>query len=316
MCGTQTLTHLFPLPFIPVNSGGSVIPWHSSLAIGLLTSGSVLAVAFLFIEWKLARLPMMPLHLFSSLSKATLFGQNFLFGFVWQADLYFLPIYYQDVCGYTPIKSAYLSLPLLLAQSLAGVLSGPTMTLTARYMPTLWIGFILWTLGAGLKLLFTRSTSVPVYVVVALIEGAGVGFVFQPSLVALQALSTKAELAVTTSTRNWVRALGSAVGVAASTAVQFAIMSRSLPAGLPSSVASAVRDGTWKAGDSPRWDDAIIDAKMKGIHSVFIVFVPLIGFCLLGCIWIRDIVLKGDNDNEGEKTNGRLISKLWALKRS
>lgn len=47
-------------------------------------------------------------------------------------------------------------------------------------MPVLWTGFVLWTVGAGLKLLFSRSTSIAVYVIATLIEGAGVGLVFQP----------------------------------------------------------------------------------------------------------------------------------------
>lgn len=38
----------------------------------------------------------------------------------------------------------------------------------------------LWVLGAGLKVLFSRSTPVSVYVVVLMIEGIGIGFVLQP----------------------------------------------------------------------------------------------------------------------------------------
>ncbi|OAL24983.1 hypothetical protein AYO20_10586 [Fonsecaea nubica] len=299
---------------IPVNSGGSVFPWHSSLVIALLTVGSVLTVSFCLVEWKLARLPMMPLRLYSSLSRSTLFAQNFLFGFVWQADLYFLPIYYQDVRGFAPLKSAYLTLPLLLAQSLGGVLSAPAMTFTARYMPVLWLGFVLWTIGAGLKLLFSRTTGIGVYVVAALVEGAGVGFVFQPSLVALQALSTRPDVAVTTSTRNWVRALGSAVGVAVSTAIQYSVTISSLPADLPTDVSSAVKAGTWMVdGPTPAWDNAVLVAKMRGINRVFITFLPLIGLCLLGCLWIRDIPLRGDDDEDKQTNQKRLISRYSKL---
>jgi hypothetical protein len=123
---------------------------------------------------------MMPLHMFTSASTAIIFTQNLLFGFVWQSDLYFLPIYYQEVRGYSPVRSAVLLLPLLLLQSVAGVLSGPIMSRLARYRPVLYLGFVLWTIGAGLKVLFSRSTPAGVYVAALLIEGAGVGFVFQP----------------------------------------------------------------------------------------------------------------------------------------
>ncbi|KAL1962693.1 hypothetical protein VTN77DRAFT_9237 [Rasamsonia byssochlamydoides] len=284
---------------ISVNSGGSVWPWDSALVISLLAIGSVFFIGFLVIEWKVARLQMLPLRLFASLSRSTLFVQNFLFGFVWQADLYFLPTYYQDVRGYSPMRSALLSLPLLLMQSIGGVCSGPMMSFLTRYLPALWLGFILWTIGAGLKTLFSRTSPIALYVVAVMVEGLGVGFVFQPALVALQALSNRPDMAVTTSARNWMRALGSAVGVAVSTAVQYGVMKASLPADLPASIRTQVLDGSWKVGQGQGvWDATIIDAKMKGMHAVFVMFVPLMGACLLGCLLIRDERLLGDNEKK------------------
>lgn len=38
----------------------------------------------------------------------------------------------------------------------------------------------LWAVGAGMKLLFSRSTPVGLYVVTLVIEGTGIGFVLQP----------------------------------------------------------------------------------------------------------------------------------------
>lgn len=146
----------------------------------MLVIGSTSLILFLGTEWKIAKLPMMPLHMFSKRSTALLFVQNLLFGYVWQSDIYFLPIYFQDVRGYSPIHSATLILPLLLAQSVTGVLSGPMMSRLGRYLPVLYLGFMLWVIGAGLKILFSRSTSVGIYIAALIIEGAGVGFVFQP----------------------------------------------------------------------------------------------------------------------------------------
>lgn len=47
-------------------------------------------------------------------------------------------------------------------------------------MPILRAGFAIWTIGAGLKLLFNEHTHVAVYVVVLAVEGAGIGWVHQP----------------------------------------------------------------------------------------------------------------------------------------
>ncbi|RFU23870.1 hypothetical protein B7463_g12468, partial [Scytalidium lignicola] len=291
--GSSVVAMLFIL--IPVNSGGSIWAWSSPTVISLLVIGSLSLAIFLGAEWKFARLPMMPLRLFTSRSQAIVFLQNFLFGFVWQADLYFLPIYYQDVRGYKPVQSAYLVLPLLLLQSVTGVLSGPAMSWMARFRPVLYVGFVFWVIGAGLKVLFSRTTPTGVYIAALLIEGAGVGLVFQPSLVALQALSKPEDRAVVTSTRNMLRAVGAAVGVAVSTAIQYGVMEANLPAALPLELRAQVLDGEWQIGDSSAiWTESILNAKMRGIRVVFITFVPLIGLCLFGCLLVKDKILSGD----------------------
>lgn len=73
-------------------------------------------------------------------------------------------------------------------------------------------------------------------------------------------------------------------------------MKANLPALLPQALRAQILDGTWtmESSGSLPWNDGIIDAKMKGTHVVFITFVPLIGACLLGCMLIKDTVLKGD----------------------
>lgn len=43
-------------------------------------------------------------------------------------------------------------------------------------------GIALWLLGAGLKMLFRQNTSVGVYLGALLVEGWGIGCVFQPGI--------------------------------------------------------------------------------------------------------------------------------------
>lgn len=126
---------------------------------------------------------------------------------------------------------------------------------------------------------------------------------------ALQALSKSEDRAVATSTRNMMRALGSVVGVALSTAVQFAVMKSALPMKLPSTVREQVIDGSWQIGESgsEAWESDILDAKMKGIHAVFTILVPMMGICLIGCFFIPDTMLRGDERDsrtrEGTQTS-------------
>lgn len=116
------------------------------------------------------------------------------------------------------------------------------------------------------------------------------------ALVALQALAKPQDRAVVTSTRNMLRAVGSAVGVAVSTAINYRVLQTSLPADLPLNLRTQVLDGDWNLEESgsSEWTSGILDAKMRAIHVVFITFLPLVGLCLAGCLFIKDKILTGD----------------------
>jgi MFS family permease len=52
---------------IPISGGGAYFPWNSALVISFLSIGVASFISFLLVEWKVARLPMMPRKLqFSS----------------------------------------------------------------------------------------------------------------------------------------------------------------------------------------------------------------------------------------------------------
>ncbi|KAI6773901.1 hypothetical protein HG531_000750 [Fusarium graminearum] len=196
---------------------------------------------------------------------------------------------------------------IVLVIGLAGAASGPVMAHYARYMPILRCGLAVWTLGAGLKLLFGQNTHISIYVVVLAIEGAGVGWVHQPGLVALQANSTDEDRAVATGTRNVFRSLGGVVGIAVSTATYYAVLSKALGEAVPDWVRDAVLDGTWRIGDpgTSEYESDILDARMEGFRAVFIMSVPLMALCLIASLLVADIILKDDNDNVSEDARSR-----------
>jgi hypothetical protein len=111
-------------------------PWNSAMVISMLCIGAVSWFLFFFIQKRLARLPIIPLQLFTRRSTLILLLQAPCYDFVWQVDLYFLPLYFQDVRGYTPLQAATLLLPLLVTLGVAGAVSGPMMTKFARYVLT------------------------------------------------------------------------------------------------------------------------------------------------------------------------------------
>ncbi|KAL4965190.1 major facilitator superfamily domain-containing protein [Aspergillus stella-maris] len=280
---------------IPISGGGSYFEWDSPMVISMFVIGGLSLVAFFFIEWKVAMLPMLPIEFFKNKVIVALFLQSFLLGAVYQANLYYLPLYYQNARGWSPIVSAALTAPLVACQSVSSVLSGQYISRYKRYGEVIWFGFGCWTLGAGLTLLFNTTTHPAAIAVIVAITGLGVGCTFQPTLVAFQAHCTKRHRAVVISDRNFFRCLGGACGLAISGAVLQATLRSHLPSGY-----EYISDSTYSmpSQDSVPADvwSGIVNAYTQASHSVFILQLPLIGCAFLACLLIRDHGLERPKD--------------------
>jgi hypothetical protein len=228
--------------------------------------------------------------------------QSFLLGAVYQSMVYYIPLYLQNAHQYSAIISAAIYASLAGIQAVMSALSGLCITRFKNYGQVIRFGFAMWTLyvtfalsmkmttnlqmcsGAGLMLIFKRDTNPGILVIILLIAGVGVGCVFQPMLVALQAHSTKARRAVIISNRNFNRSAGGACGLAISAAVLQARLRSTLPAQY-----SDLADSPYSLQDlKVSVPGSVLDAYMSASHLVFIVQVPLIGVCFLGSLFVKD----------------------------
>jgi MFS family permease len=189
-CGTILL-------LIPISGLGTQFKISDPMVIAMLTLGASLLSLFLLVEWKFAKLPMfpcmlrskialiisnqLPVRLFNNPALAAMLTQNFLIGIVFYSLLYYLPIYYQSVRQMSLITSAALLIPLVIPQAIASALSGLYISKTGRYGEVIWLGYICWTVSTGLHCLFDRDFNIAGIIVILIVEGVGVGLVFQPS---------------------------------------------------------------------------------------------------------------------------------------
>ncbi|KAL4905933.1 hypothetical protein BDW74DRAFT_167572 [Aspergillus multicolor] len=272
---------------IPISGGGAYFAWDSTMVIAMLVLGCVSMVVFVVVEWRVASLPVLPLVFFRSKIICALFLQTFLLGMVYQSYLFYLPLYYQNAREWSPIVSAGLIAPMVGCQSISSITSGQYISRMKRYREVIWLGFGLWTLGAGLTLLFSDQTSKATIGIIMAIIGLGVGLTFQPALIALQANTTKAQRAVVISDRNYFRCLGAACGLAVSAALLQASLRANLPAGYEylahSTYAVPRRDDVGVAD----WE-GISRAYLKASRAVFVLQVPLIGVALGACVFFRE----------------------------
>ncbi|OLN87473.1 putative transporter C3H1.06c 5 [Colletotrichum chlorophyti] len=287
------------LVLIPISGGGAYFPWNSAMVISMLTIGGLALVSFVIVEWKFAKLPMMPVSIFKNKVIVVLLTQSFLFGAVYQSYLYYVPLYLQNAHQFSVIQSAAIYISLVVCQSLFSILSGQYISRVKRYGEVIWAGFGLWTLGAGLTLIYERDTRPGIIVIPLLIIGIGVGFIFQPTLVAMQAHSIKSRRAVITSNRNFFRCAGGACGLAVSAAVLQATLRANLPPEF-----GDLSNSTYSIPQLDEQDmSRVLDAYMAASRAVFILQIPLIGLCFLGCFFIKDRGLTPIDDEKNSATS-------------
>ena len=296
--GLTTGTAAVILLLIPISDGGHAgTPWDSPIVIAMFTVGGVCLIAFILIEWKWAELPMMPLDMFKRASVAAMLAQTFLFGTAYFSYLYFMPLYFQNVRGKSPLLAAVLQLPLVVTQSTFSTAGGYYISRMNRYGEIIWIGFGMWTLGAGLLVQCDETIGFGLISFFLVVMGIGTGFVFQPTLVALQAHCPKAQRAVVTSNRNFLRSSGGAVGLAVSSAVLANVLKASLPPRLV-----GVANSTFATPDLSMYTPAdriiIRQAYAAASRAVFIWCVPLAATALLLCFFIKDEGLQRKEETE------------------
>ena len=275
------------LLLIPISGGGTYFQWDSALVIGMLTAGGIMILVFILVEWKVAKLPMMPVYLWKNTVVAALLVQSFIMGIPFYAYIWFAPLYFQNVKGMSPLMSAVHTIPLVAPQAVFSTCAGRYISVYKRYGEVLWAGFALFTLGAGLICMWDRWTSTALTVIYFVIMGTGTGFVLQPTLVALQAHCIKAHRAVVISNRNVLRSSGGAVGLAMAAAVLQNALKTALPPDL-----KYLGVSSYTAPDISRFSPAdqnrIIDAYSSASRAVWICLCPFPAACLLLCIWIKD----------------------------
>ncbi|GAP93408.1 putative tetracycline efflux protein [Rosellinia necatrix] len=194
--------------------GGVDYPWNSAHVIATLVIGFALSVAFVLWQWKGAKYPLIPLHVFKSriVNGACLTmainGWNFV------VQVYYIPTFYQLAYGYSATQAGALLLPITLLQTASSTLSGLIVHWVGRYRECVLFGWLAWAIGLGLMSTLDENSGLGKQVGYSLLIGVGVGNTLQPALIAVQAGVERRDMAVVTSFRNFVRNLGATLGLA------------------------------------------------------------------------------------------------------
>ncbi|CUM55984.1 uncharacterized protein AC631_05047 [Debaryomyces fabryi] len=292
-------TACLTLLLVPISGGGSTYPWNSSIIIAMFIIGGSLFFVFLLVEWKFAKLPMIPLRIFKLPMVSLIFLSTFFFGMTYFSFLYYQPYYFEIVKNKSIVHTSLFVLPFVLCQAVMSVVSGQIITHTGHYIYVIITGYSLWLLGNCLLLLWNENVNDGVNIVSLLIIGCGVGFTFQPSMVAVQAQAKKADRAVVISTRNVIRSFGGAVGIAVgSTTVSNSFLSsikqleKDNSTKIPSSYLRYLETNIYSRFDTSSLTSSQTSVVklmyVSALKNYFYLLIPFIAICLITSFLIKD----------------------------
>ncbi|KAH6669339.1 major facilitator superfamily domain-containing protein [Halenospora varia] len=216
---------------IPVTWGGVMYAWDSWRVLFPLLIGVAGIVAFGIYETWLSRRafdsngqllpgdniePIIRISIFNNASMLLIYAQTVLHGIILWALLYFLPLYYEAVKGYTPIISGVAILPESGFVAPMAVIVGIACAQTGRYRWAIWVGWFLTTLGSGLLLLLGPKTSVVAWVFLNVLVSIGTGMLFPAMGLGVQASGYTQDAGHAAAFYSFSRVFGQSIGVAIS----------------------------------------------------------------------------------------------------
>ncbi|KAJ6115785.1 hypothetical protein N7523_006202 [Penicillium sp. IBT 18751x] len=199
---------------IPLSWGGIMYPWSSWHTLVPLVLGALGLFAFAIYESRRAIHPLISPALFRDRSTIISLAGFSALGFLLWCGLYYLPLHYQAVQGYSPIITGVALFPATLTVAPIAAVTGLMITATGRYRWAIWGGLALSTIGFGLLCLLRVNTSIPAWIFLDLVSGIGLGMVVPAVAFAVQASAPPqlVPLAITLST--FFRSFGQSLGVA------------------------------------------------------------------------------------------------------
>ena len=199
---------------IPLTWGGVMYSWSNWHTLVPLVVGIVGLASFGFYEAKVASITILPLSLFRNRSTSISYFGTFIHGMILWSMLYYLPLYFQGVKGYSAVMAGVAAMPQTCTVVPSAIVVGLVAAKTGKYRWALWTGWALTTLGCGLLYLLDSTISTVPWVFLVLVSGIGIGLLFPSMSLAIQASAPQKDVAVAATLFTFFRAFGQTSGVA------------------------------------------------------------------------------------------------------
>ncbi|MFH8252642.1 MDR family MFS transporter [Microbacterium sp. B2969] len=306
--------------------GGSADFGWDSMATWWWGLGLVVAAAlFIFTESRAAD-PIMPLSMFRNpvFVNATAIGLALGIGMF--AAIGFVPTFLQMSSGTSAAASGLLMLPMMVGLMGTSIASGLLITKTGKYKIFPILGTII--TGIAMFAMTTLSASTPVWLICVylFVFGAGLGLIMQVVVLVVQNAVPAADIGTATSTNNYFREVGAALGTAVFGTLFTTRLTENLTQVFTDAGATAEQAGQATSTIDPSTlsqlpdavRDGVVTAYADALAPVFWYLIPFIVVALILAIFLKEIPLSDVAGlvARGEAIGGEEAERLEAEQRS
>ena len=290
--------------------GGTQYEWTSPTIVTTLSIAVVSAVAFIIVELR-ADDPLIPLGLFTNRNMVLTTLAGTVLGLAMTSSLAYLPTYLQMVHELTPTEAGLMMLPMVVGMLGTGMGVGFIISKTGRYKIYPLAGMLITTIGLYLFSRLQPSTTLTTLGVFMFIFGFGLGLVMQVLVLIVQNSFPLAVVGTATSTNNFFRQIGSAIGASLSGSLFIHNMRGHLEDRLPDALAQMGPEGAEIAkqfGDGGANNltpelvaqlpdpvkEVVLSSYNDGLTPVFTLMVPLALLAFMLLLPVKEERLKED----------------------
>ncbi|KAJ7249855.1 MFS amino acid permease [Mycena rebaudengoi] len=286
--------------------------WNAPATIALLVAGCTTLVLGGLHEFWTKRSPIIPPRLFKTRTTGLIFITAFLHAFAFFSAAFYLPLYFQ-ILGASATKSGILQvvlsvmlaycvliddriIPFSLVSSFTSAVAGVAVSKLGDYRPVMRVSYAIMAIGYGLMIMLDDRSSLAVQLIYPIIAGFGLGGLFVPQLIALQAAMPVKDVATSSTALGLFWSLGATIGASVGQTIWTGELSRRLRK-LPDlnidimsgSLADSVRK--LQLIEPAELRRQVIRAYATSVSTIWLVNTPIVCACFVGVLFLKKYTL-------------------------
>ncbi|KAI7232206.1 putative MFS transporter [Hortaea werneckii] len=198
---------------VPLTWGGIMYPWNSWRTISPIGFGITGLIILSYHEKFVAIEPVIRTVVFRNRTTNIAYATTAMHGMTLWCLLYYQPLYFEGVRGFSPIISGVALFPATFTVAPMAIVSGIVISKFGKYRFAVWGGWAITTLGCGFLCAVDTNTQLVQVLLTDLVAGIGLGGLFPALQFQLQAASDGRHMATGVAMFAFFRGLGQTLGI-------------------------------------------------------------------------------------------------------